>query len=79
MEIDIEFLHSRFNGLFELNLLKELAQVGTYMEIEEGHVLMRPGAYIRSVPIILSGSIKILRSDTDGREALLYYLGGMDS
>lgn len=79
MQIDIEFLHSRFNGLFELNMLKELAQVGTYMEIEEGHVLMRPGAYIRSVPIILSGSIKILRSDTDGREALLYYLGGMDS
>jgi CRP/FNR family transcriptional regulator len=28
---------------------------------------------------VLSGSIKILRPDDEGREALLYYLGGMDS
>ena len=40
---------------------------------------MRAGGYIRTVPIILSGSIKIMRSDNDGREMLLYYLGGMDS
>ncbi len=79
MQIDLTFLHSKFSGLFEIGLLQELAQVGNYMEIEEGHVLMRPGGYIRSVPIILNGSIKILRSDSDGKEALLYYLGGLDS
>ena len=28
---------------------------------------------------ILSGSVKILRADSEGREALLYYLGGLDS
>jgi CRP/FNR family transcriptional regulator len=79
MQVDVAFLHSHFGNLFEVSLLNELAKVGNYMEIEEGHVLMRPGGYIRSVPIILSGSVKILRSDPDGREALLYYLGGMDS
>lgn len=79
MQLDVAFLHSHFGNLFEVSLLQELAKVGNYMEIEEGHVLMRPGGYIRSVPIILSGSIKILRSDADGRDALLYYLGGLDS
>lgn len=79
MQLDVAFLHSHFGNLFEISLLQELAKVGSYMEIEEGHVLMRPGGYIRSVPIILSGSIKILRSDADGRDALLYYLGGLDS
>jgi CRP/FNR family transcriptional regulator, anaerobic regulatory protein len=79
MQLEVAFLHSHFGNLFEVSLLQELAKVGNYMEIEEGHVLMRPGGYIRSVPIILSGSIKILRSDSDGRDALLYYLGGLDS
>lgn len=79
MKLDITFLHQQFGKLFEVHLLEELAQVGNYMEVGEGFVLMRPGGYIRSVPILLSGSVKIMRADADGREALLYYLGGLDS
>ena len=40
---------------------------------------MTPGAYIRSIPIILSGTIKILRTDEEGREILMYYLGSGES
>lgn len=79
MQADLVSLHQNFGNVFEASFLHELAQVGKYLEIEEGHVLMRPGGYIRSVPIILSGSVKILRSDSNGRDALLYYLGGLDS
>lgn len=79
MKLDSQLLKAQFGNLFESNLLDELAQVGHYMEVEEGFVLMRPGGYIRSIPILLSGSVKISRSDADGREALLYYLGGLDS
>ena len=76
---DITHLQRLFLGRFEPALIEEIARVGNYQEIDEGQVLMRPGGYIRSVPIILSGSLKILRADDDGREALLYYLGGLDS
>lgn len=76
---DITYLHQLFTGRFEPALIEEIARIGNFLEIDEGHVLMRPGGYIRSVPIILSGSVKILRADEDGREALLYYLGGLDS
>ena len=79
MIFNLESLHTRFGKLFEVKLLEELLQVGTYMQVEEGHILMKPGGFIRSVPIIISGSIKILRADQDGREALLYYIGGLDS
>ncbi|WP_428657714.1 Crp/Fnr family transcriptional regulator [Runella sp.] len=79
MKLDIESLKASFGNLFEMGLLQELAQVGNYMEVEEGFVLMHPGGYIRTVPILLSGSVKISRADADGREALLYYLGGLDS
>lgn len=79
MKLDIQTLQGHFGNLFEANLLRELSQVGNYMEVEEGYTLMRPGGYIRSIPILLSGSVKILRADSEGREALLYYLGGLDS
>jgi len=79
MKLGINELHVFLGNKFEVALLQEIATFGTFMEVEEGHVLMQPGGYIRSVPILLKGSIKISRSDADGREALLYYLGGLDS
>lgn len=79
MKLDLSFLHNKFGIIFEVGLLKEIIEFGTYMEVEEGFVLMRPGGFIRSVPIILNGSVKIVRSDAEGREALLYYLGEKDS
>jgi CRP/FNR family transcriptional regulator len=79
MNFNLQTLHARFGKLFEVSLLEELVQFGSYMEVEEGYILMKPGGFIRSVPIIIRGSIKILRADQDGREALLYYIGGLDS
>ncbi|MFN8353761.1 MAG: Crp/Fnr family transcriptional regulator [Spirosomataceae bacterium] len=79
MQQPLSFYEARFTGIFEKGLIEEIAKIGSYMEVSEGHVLMRPGGYIRSVPIILEGSVKILRADEDGREALLYYLGEVDS
>lgn len=79
MQQPLDFYEKHFKGLFEYALLDELQQVGNFMEIKQGEYLMRPGGYIRFVPILLSGSIKIMRPDEDGREMLLYYLGGMDT
>ena len=79
MKLDIQSLHGKFGNMFEVALLQELVEFGTYMEVDEGFTLMKPGGYIRTVPILLSGSVKILRADSEGREALLYYLGGLDS
>ncbi|MGR3809286.1 Crp/Fnr family transcriptional regulator [Jiulongibacter sp. NS-SX5] len=79
MQLDINFYKERFSGLFEQGLLEEMQQVGNYMEMKSGGYLMRPGGYIRFVPIILEGSVKIMRQDKDGKEVLLYYISAMDS
>lgn len=34
---------------------------------------------IKSIPIVTKGSIKVLRSDDDGREILLYYIRAGES
>lgn len=40
---------------------------------------MQPGQAIRHVPIVLEGSVKIMRTDEDAGELLLYYLNPSDS
>jgi CRP/FNR family transcriptional regulator len=37
-------------------------------------VLVQSNSYIRSIPVVLSGSIRVMRQDEDGREILLYYI-----
>ncbi|RRB01224.1 Crp/Fnr family transcriptional regulator [Larkinella rosea] len=76
---DSQLVNRAFRGDFEPALIEEINRVGIYQEVEEGDYLIRPGSYIRSVPIILSGSVKIMRADAGGNEALLYYLSGLDS
>ena len=72
-------MHEILNSQFEYKLIEELAEVGQYKTASVGSYLIRPGEYIRSVPIIIKGSVKIMRPDTEGREVLLYYLGEMDT
>lgn len=79
MKQSVSFYEERLAGRFEPRLLAELAEMGHYSRIEVGEVLMTPGTYIRSVPIILSGTLKILRADPHGKEILMYYLGGGES
>jgi CRP/FNR family transcriptional regulator len=70
----IEELKKYYGAQFEPALIEEINSVATFMEVKEGEDLIKPGQYIKSMPLLLSGSIKILRSDADGDELLLYHL-----
>jgi len=54
-------------------LIQELLTC-TIHEVSEGDVLMRRGQYIKYIPLILNGSIKVIREDNEGNEVLLYFL-----
>ena len=70
----IEELKKSYNHLFEDALINEIVQVGTFKEVPAGFKMMEIGAYIKAIPLLVSGVIKILREDTNGDELLLYYL-----
>lgn len=70
----IQELKAFYVNLFEPELIEEISEVGTLLEVSEGQDLIKPGQYIRSIPLLLSGSIKILRPDSEGDELLLYHL-----
>lgn len=67
-------LKNSYGHLFEDALLNEINQVGTFKEIPEGYKMMEIGEYVRSMPLLVSGVIKVLREDNDGDELLLYFL-----
>ena len=70
-----ELVHQNFPGLSELALQKEIAKVGILKHFREGEVIMNFGSYVKLVPLLVKGSIKVVREDDeDGRELLLYYL-----
>ncbi|MBO6607367.1 Crp/Fnr family transcriptional regulator [Psychroserpens sp.] len=70
----IEELKANYGYLFEEELLQEINKVGTYKDVPEGHRLIEIGDYIKSMPLLVSGAIKILREDENGDELLLYFL-----
>jgi CRP/FNR family transcriptional regulator len=67
-------LKKNFGHLFEDALLNEINQVGTFKEVPEGFKLLEIGDYVKAMPLLISGAIKILREDNDGDELLLYFL-----
>ena len=70
----IQELKESYGNLFEEALIDEIAQVCTFKEVPAGHKLMEIGEYIKGMPLLISGVIKVLREDPDGDELLLYYL-----
>lgn len=67
-------LKESYGHLFEQELLDEISTVGTLKEVPEGFLLMDIGQYIKSMPLLVRGAIKILRDDEEGDELLLYFL-----
>ncbi len=59
---------------FESGLRNAILTEGTFREFEAGEELIREDQFIRSFPIVISGVIKVCRTDETGNELLLYYL-----
>ena len=68
-----EIVKKRF-PFFESGLRDAILEKGTYREFAAGEELIREDQFIRSFPIVISGLIKVCRTDEAGNELLLYYL-----
>lgn len=68
-----------FDSPFEPALIAEMRQFGEIKSFKEGDLIMDYGKYIRMMPIIIKGNIKVFRKDENGKEILLYYLSSNES
>lgn len=69
MKLPVDYIN-----VFEKELLQEIDQVAIPQKFKEGDIIMDIGHYIKSLPILLSGSIKVVREDENGHELFLYYI-----
>jgi CRP/FNR family transcriptional regulator len=60
-------------------MLSKLFEYGQQKSFKEGDIILNENAYIKSVPIVISGSMRVMRTDEDGRELLLYYIKSGES
>lgn len=66
-------------SVFEPELVKEIFQFGDVKYFKEGDVIMDYGKYVRMMPIITKGTVKVFRMEENGKELLLYYLSSNES
>ena len=70
-------LSSEFNSSPEL--VKKLCQNGIMKKYKEGDIILDENSSIRSIPIVMKGMMKVIRTEEDGREILLYYIQSGES
>jgi CRP/FNR family transcriptional regulator, anaerobic regulatory protein len=69
-----DILTQAYGYIFEEALIDEIVKVATYKEFKADDYLIEIGDYIKTMPLLLNGAIKILREDENGDELLLYFL-----
>ena len=52
----------------------EIEHYGKLKKLQREEVIVKPGEKILFVPIVLKGSIRVLREDREGKEVFLYHL-----
>jgi CRP/FNR family transcriptional regulator len=64
---------------FPAELREKLMEQGTRKIFMTDDVILQENAYIRSIPMVISGTIRVMRTGEDGREMLLYYIRAGES
>lgn len=70
----IQHIQESYGYLFEKELIEELSLVAHELEFKEGDHLIEIGQYIKKMPLLVHGVIKIMREDPDEGELLLYFI-----
>lgn len=69
-----DIIRKNFIYLVEPDLQEDIASVSGMQVCKKGTVFLDFGEFIKSIPLIMSGIMKVIREDEDGNEIFLYYL-----
>lgn len=69
-----EQIQEYFPSINDSELLEEIARVGNTMEVPGGTTIMDIGGYVRVMPLVTKGALKVIREDEEGNEVFLYFL-----
>ena len=67
-------IEATYPSQFEEELLIEIDELGNLIDFKANDVLIDLNQFIKGMPVLLNGAIKVLREDYDEGELLLYFL-----
>ena len=67
-------IQNRFPAFDQTALLEVLVTEAKYIHLPPETTILQTGDYIQVIPLVIRGSVKVLREDREGKEALLYYI-----
>jgi len=67
-----------FNNIFEPELLVQINELNE-IEIPKGTTILKKDAYIKEIPLVLNGSVKVRKTDENGKEIILYHISPGES
>ncbi len=65
-------------GILGADLKNEIILHGKSVDFKKGDIILKPGEYVKVVPIVLEGLIKVFTSNPE-KELLLYYIQPSES
>ena len=58
---------------------EQLAAYGTVKHFKQDDIILNESSHIKAIPIVVKGSLRVMRTEEDGREILLYYIKAGES
>ncbi|MFN8280420.1 MAG: Crp/Fnr family transcriptional regulator [Saprospiraceae bacterium] len=68
-----------YRSTFEPALIQAILANGRFLQVKEGEVIIDIGQTVRTIPLLISGILKVTRENEEGRELLLYYVTASES
>jgi CRP/FNR family transcriptional regulator len=68
-------LRRLFPDIHEPEARAAILEAGHLHELKAGDIWMDIGGYIKMIPLVLAGALKLIREDDEGHEMLLYFVG----
>ncbi|MCB0395796.1 MAG: Crp/Fnr family transcriptional regulator [Flavobacteriales bacterium] len=69
----------QYKHIFEPELLHEIETKAKTVSVKAGTVILDIGQTVRVIPLLQKGTLKISRTDEEGKELLLYYVTANES
>jgi len=74
-----KLIHDQLGHVLEDELIQEMGEVARVRETTTDEIIVHVGDELKMIPLVLSGSIKVSRENSEGEELLLYYIEGGDT
>ncbi len=79
MQAISNLLLDKFHDLSDPEFIRDFESVAQIQKVKQGEMIIDYGDFISFVPLVISGLIKVSRTNEEDREILLYFLSGGDT